>query len=99
MSRFNISAGEVAKYGGEIYDFKKIRTAQDIGMTAYEIFGQLFMADAKYTEEEKVRILDWFSAALEGRPIGELQTTNTLMPEFIGEKHYKTCKSNQIANG
>jgi len=65
---------------------KRIQTAEDIGMNAYQILGHLLLRDLTlYSDEEATRILDWFSSALEGRPIGDLQTHRTPLPKFEGE--------------
>lgn len=55
-------------------------------MNAYQLFGSLFMGGQIYSEDEQVRILDWFSACLEGRPVGDLETDRCPLPAFEGER-------------
>lgn len=66
---------------------KRIQTAEDIGMTAYQIFGVMFLGapEIKFRDDEQARILDWFNSALEGNPIGDLEVHRCPIPEFEGE--------------
>ena len=67
----------------------RIQTADDIAMNAYQILAFLFLSDKDmrevYSDEEVVRILDWFAAAVDGTPIGDLEKHKSPLPEFEGE--------------